>query len=58
MKTKFENEQARAMREANIGQSGQTKKCKCGHLKDEHQPMPDGNIYCQSKDCTCIIRFD
>jgi len=56
-KTKFENEQARAMKEAHLGQARQTKECKCGHLKDEYQPMLDGTIDCQVQGCDCRIVF-
>lgn len=40
-------------------------RCKCGHLKNHHQPMPDGSIQCQEKvfsveankmlQCGCVI---
>lgn len=55
-KTKFQNEQKRSMREAKLGQSGYTKICKCGHLKDEHITK-DKSIECAYPSCDCIIDF-
>jgi hypothetical protein len=56
-KSKFENEQKRAMKEAHLGQARQTKLCKCGHLKDEHAPI-GSVIVCTNMDCKCVIDFD
>ena len=38
------------MRQHNIcdvGRPGQTHRCKCGHLKDEHVRDSKGNLQCQ-----------
>jgi hypothetical protein len=40
-----------------VGQSGQSKLCKCGHLKDEHEAQPLF-IKCSHKDCECYISFE
>jgi len=41
---------------AKIGQCKFSKYCKCGHLKDEHQPHKN-KIICSHESCDCIIEF-
>ncbi len=40
---------------SHLGQARQSKKCKCGHLKDEHYPTLEGDIICTR--CSCLIKF-
>jgi len=44
------------MRTTDLGQPRQSKYCKCGHLKDEHNNLEDGNIQCSR--CKCFIDFE
>ena len=50
-------EDRKIKKQSNLGQPRQTKLCKCGHLKDEHEIYND-KIICSKKKCMCIIGFE